>query len=192
MAKPPKYKDYRTTRDGVMVADVGFKRQLSALDPELDVVWDWGSEVWEIWRFPGQAKVKKKRMDHRAFYMATVSVGKRTFRELGADILLKLQMGDPRRYSLKELCDYFDAMDDNIQRAKTKKFMDDMEDLENSVKKWWTVISQQVPRAFRKIKPSEERLLIQVPPKELGTGPRVFKVPKNLKITNAIAKGGIV
>jgi len=106
--KEMKSKDYRTTCDGVMVADVGFKKQLWALDPELDTVWDWGSNKWEIWRFPGQAKKKVKRIDNKAFHMLTVQTQGRTFRELGADILLKLQAGDPTRYTLKELCAYFD------------------------------------------------------------------------------------
>ena len=35
-----------------MVPDRGFKKQLKAIDKELDVVWDWGSEKWEIWKFP--------------------------------------------------------------------------------------------------------------------------------------------
>ena len=124
-----KSKDYRTTKDGVMVADIGFKKQLWTLDPELDIVWDWGSSKWEIWRFPGQAKKKVKRMDHKAFHMMTVQTQKRTFRELGADILLKLQVGDPTRYSLNELCAYFDQLDDNIQRAKEKDFRNKMRDV---------------------------------------------------------------
>jgi len=124
MAAPPSFKDYRVTDDGVMVADMGFKKQLWALDPELDVVWDWGSSRWEIWRFPGQAKVKKKRMDEKAFHMMTVQTKGRMFRELGADILLKLQAGDPTRYSLKQLCDYFDQLDENIMRAKRKALSD--------------------------------------------------------------------
>ena len=44
----PGFQDWRRTEDGVMVADLGFKKQLQALDPELDVVWDWGSARWEI------------------------------------------------------------------------------------------------------------------------------------------------
>ena len=113
------FKEYRKTNDAVMVADIGFKRQLRALDPELDVVWN-GSK-WEIWRFPGQGKRVKKIADPRATHVMTVQTQGRTFRELGADILLRLQEGDTRRFSTKELYDYFDAMDDNIQRAKRRE-----------------------------------------------------------------------
>lgn len=111
-----KFKDCRKTNDAVMVADVGFKKQLQALDPELDIVWN-GSK-WEIWRFPGQGKRVKKLASRRACHVMTVQTGKRTFRELGADVLLQLQAGDTKHFSTKELCNYFDALDDNIQRGK--------------------------------------------------------------------------
>lgn len=121
MSKRLAYKDYRKTNDGVMVADLGFKKQLWALDPKLDVVWN--GAKWEIWRFPRKAKKDEKRnlLDKRAVHVMTVQTEDKSFRELGADIFLKLQAGDTQRFSTKELCAYFDAMDDNIQRAKMKK-----------------------------------------------------------------------
>lgn len=115
-----RFKDFRKTNDAVMVADVGFKRQLRALDAELDVVWN--GAKWEIWRFPGQGNAVKKLASKRAVHVMTVQTQGRSFRELGADILLKLQAGDTRRFSTKELCDYFDRMDDNLERAKRKEF----------------------------------------------------------------------
>lgn len=113
-------KDFRTTNDAVMVADIGFKRQLRILDPELDIVWN--GTKWEIWRFPGQGKRVKKLASKRAVHVMTVQTEGRSFRELGADILLKLQAGDTRRFSTKELVEYFNALDDNIERTKRKEF----------------------------------------------------------------------
>ena len=145
-----KSKDYRTTCDGVMVADVGFKKQLWALDPELDVVWDWGSAKWEIWRFPGQAKKKVKRVDDKAFHMLTIQTQGRTFRELGADILLRLQVGDPTRYSLNELCNYFDQLDDNIQRAKEKEFREKIKTIAFDTYEYTRgILKVQVPRRYK-------------------------------------------
>lgn len=120
------FKDYRKTNDAVAVADIGFKRQLRALDPELDLVWN--GNKWEIWRFSGQGKRVRKLSDPRAVHVMTVQTQDRSFREVGADILLKLRAGDTQRFSTKELCDYFDAMDDNIERARTKKLENWLED----------------------------------------------------------------
>ena len=53
----------------------------------------------------------------------------RTYRELGADVLLKLQAGDTSKFSLKELCDYFDEMDEQIQRRKRKDFLNKVESI---------------------------------------------------------------
>jgi len=140
------FKDYRKTNDAVMMADVGFKKQLRALDPELDLVW--GGTKWEVWRFPGQGKAVKKLAHKRAVHVMTVQTQDRSFREVGADILLKLRAGDTRRFSTKELCDYFDAMDDNIERAKTKELENWLEDrrIETS---WYTRgLRVNIPKRF--------------------------------------------
>ena len=73
------FKDYRTTNDGVMVADIGFKKQLWALDEELDVVWN--GNKWEIWRFPGQKRNVRKLGDKRAVHVMTVQTQNRKFRD---------------------------------------------------------------------------------------------------------------
>lgn len=99
-----------------MVPDKGFLKQLHALDEELEVVWDWGSEKWEIWRFPKDGR--------KPFHCLTVQTKDRTYRELGADILVKLQLGDPWRYTLKELTAYWDEMDNQILRRKRKALSD--------------------------------------------------------------------
>ncbi len=186
--KLPSFKDYRTTSDGVMVADIGFKKQLWALDPELDVVWDWAGCRWEIWKFPGQAKKVKKRIDERAFHVMTIQTKDKNFRELGADILLKLQWGSWHRWIVKELCEYFDRMDDNIRRARERAFrnwfLDVAYDTFDYVR---DVLKVQVPRRYG-IKPGEmKKYLIKVPTgKENKT---VLKVPSWARVHNAVAGG---
>ena len=141
-----KFKEYRKTNDAVMVADVGFKKQLRSLDKELDLVWN-GSK-WEIWRFPGQGANVKKLASKRAVHVMTVQTKGRNFRELGADILLKLQAGDTQRFSTKELCDYFDKLDDNIERAKRKK-IESWFDARRREVAWFTRgLRVAVPRRF--------------------------------------------
>ena len=164
-----KFKDYRKTDDAVMVADVGFKRQLSALDPELDIVWN--GTKWEIWRFPGQGKRVKKVIGSKAVHVMTVQTMGRTFRELGADILLTLRKGDLTKYTLKEICNYFDAMDDNIQRAKAKK-------MEN----WFTDRRKEVDWYTRGLR-------LNVPKRFLAGSVMLEGPAKSLKVRRAIANG---
>ena len=164
-----KFKDYRKTNDAVMVADVGFKRQLRALDPELDIVWN--GIKWEIWRFPGQGKRVKKVISSKAVHVMTVQTRGRTFRELGADILLKLQKGDLTKYTLKEICNYFDAMDDNIQRAKAKE-------MEN----WFTSRRKEVDWYMRGLR-------LSVPQRFLAGSVMLEGPSREVKMRRAIANG---
>jgi len=187
--KAPVGKDFKTTNDGVMVADVGFKKQLWALDPELDVVWDWGGQKWEIWKFPGQAKRKAKRLDHKAHHVATVQTRNRSFRELGADILLKLQKFRAERWTLQELCDYFDKMEENIERARERRFADFMDALDKDFADYRGIFKSQVPFQY-KIKPSEERLLINTGNVKTRRG-RAYqlKLPTSTRVRLAITGG---
>jgi hypothetical protein len=185
----PKGKDFKVTDDGVMVADRGFKKQLWALDEELDVVWDWGSEKWEIWRFPGQKGIAKKRVDNLAHHVLTVQTKNRTFRELGADILIQLQKGDPQRFSLKELVNYFDKMDDNIQRAKRKAFKNHLESIRiDNARIFRGSLLKQVPRSFG-IKESDKKHLLNVTPRELKSNIPIFKPSNTFKVARAL--GGV-
>ena len=144
------YEDSRTTLDGVMVADIGFKKQLWALDKRLDVVWNWAKRKWEIWSFPGQEGVKKKKFDSRSRHVMTVQTKNRTFRELGADILLKLQAGDTTKYTLKELVAYFDQMDANVQRAKERELRNKIRDIALETFDYTRgVLKLQVPRTYK-------------------------------------------
>jgi len=153
----PGFKEYRTANDAVMVADIGFKKQLLALDPELDVVWDWGSEKWEIWRFPGQRKLIKKPSPE-AHHVMTIQTQGRDFRELGADILIKLQLSDTHKFSLKQLTSYFDQMDRNLEREKTRQLMDKIGAMNKEVLEFTSTIKQPVPRKYNFETPSTLRV----------------------------------
>ena len=79
----PSFRDYRNVNDVGMVPDRGFRRQLKSLDKTLEVVWDWGAEKWEIWCFPEGERLP--------YHVTTVQTKYRTYRELGADVLVSLQ-----------------------------------------------------------------------------------------------------
>jgi len=115
------YKEFGNLRQGLMIPDKGFTKQLKVLDEELEVAWDWGSEKWEIWRFP--------KNGDSPFHMLTVQTKDRTYRELGADILLRLQKGDPARFSKGELVRYLDELDNQERRRRAKNFKNKLKDI---------------------------------------------------------------
>jgi len=105
----------RALNDVEMVPDRGFVKQLKKLDPEFEVLWDWWTSKWEIWRFPKNGNAPQHQI--------TVQTKNKTYRELGADILLQLQKADPWRFNTKnELYAYFDEMDNQIRRRQEKAF----------------------------------------------------------------------
>ena len=97
-----------------MVPDRGFRRQLKALDKSLEVVWDWGAEKWEIWCFPDDGKLP--------YHVTTVQTKDRTYRELGADILVSLQQCLHLGYD--NIIKYLDEHNNQIQRRKRQEFVD--------------------------------------------------------------------
>ncbi len=117
----PSFSDYRVRNDGYMRPDKGFTKQLKCLDPEFDVVWDWGSEKWEIWKFPVE-------LNREPFHVLTVQTKGKTYRELGTDVLVKLQAGDVwKRYTVDQLCDYLEELDNQVRRRKAKDFQNKIE-----------------------------------------------------------------
>ena len=98
-----------------MVPDKGFDKQLKKLDPELAVVWDWSKERWEIWQFP---------KDANPHHVMTIQTKDKTYRQLGADILLKLQQFRPERFSVEQIISYLDEHDTQLKRRKTADFKD--------------------------------------------------------------------
>jgi len=115
------WRDFGNLGQGLMVPDKGFTKQLKILDPELEVAWDWGSAKWEIWRFPKDGT--------SAFHIMTVQTKDMTYRELGADVLLKLQAGDPARFSKGELVRYLDELDAQDRRRKEMDFKNLLRDI---------------------------------------------------------------
>ena len=137
----PSFDERRVKNDALMVPDKGFTKQLHALDRELDVVWDWGSAHWEIWRFPEDGRPP--------FHMMTVQTKDRSYRELGADILVRLQQSDPSRYTLNELVAYFDELDNQLQRRKRRELENAISGISSDVQRYARGVPQsQVPFGF--------------------------------------------
>ena len=133
---------YQRVNDAFLTPDSGFRKQLHALDSELEVVWDYRSSKWNIYRFPKNGK--------EPFHMMTVQTKDRTYRDLGTDILLKLQESDPWRFSsLKQLTSYFDEMDKQTQRRKQRDFLNRIKDIRSDIPNKMRGIPQvQVPKSW--------------------------------------------
>ena len=116
----PSFKDYRKNNSAVAVPDKGFTKQLKMLDEDLEVVWDWGSELWEIWHVG---------ISGDPYHVMTVKTKDKSYRELGADILLKLQENIFYRenWTAEQLCNYFEEMDSQVERRKKKDFTNQVE-----------------------------------------------------------------
>jgi len=143
--------------DAAMIASPGFIRQLHALDKRLQPVWNFTKERWEIWCFPGQEE-KQKRWNSKAYYVMTVQTKDGDYRELGADILIKLQKGDPTRYTLEQLVAYFDELDRNIQREQNRRLMERIGYLNKEWVKYAYTYSVPVPGCYN-IKPSTSKVV---------------------------------
>ena len=136
----PNFKEYRVRNDAVMVPDRGFTKQLKCLDPELRVVWNWGQNIWEIWRFPKDGK--------DSHHVLSVKTKGKTYRELGADVLLKLQEGwQLGELTVAQLASYLDELDNQVQRRKAKAFSDKIGDIARETMNFVSgVLQVQVPR----------------------------------------------
>lgn len=148
-----------------MVASLGFKKQLWALDKCLDVVWNFIIEKWEVWKFPGQEEKKVKLWNDQAFHVTTIQTKKKEFRDLGADILLKLQAGDTRKFSLEQLVQYFNQMEKNLVREKNKRLYENIHARNLDLAHYSLTISQPVPKEY------------------------LFQTPNSLSVQRAIAGG---
>jgi len=137
----PSFRQYRTKDHACMVPDKGFVKQLKHLDKEFEVVWDWGSNKWEIWKFP---------RDKDPYHVTTVQTKEKTYRQLGADILLKLQEGQVwDKYSLDEVCNYLEELDNQVRRRRAKDFQNKIEAITNETFNYVRGVMQvQVPRSM--------------------------------------------
>lgn len=135
----PSFKDYRVRNDAVMAPDRGFTKQLKTLDKDFEVVWDWASEKWEIWKFP---------KDKEPFHVTTIQTKNKKYRELGADILLRLQQFD--NFSGKQIADYLEAVEDQHRRRRLKDFKNKIESIAFETFNYAQGILQiQVPKKFK-------------------------------------------
>lgn len=174
MDEGPTFNNYRVQNDVYMVPDKGFTKQLHALDPELEVVWDWGACKWEIWRFPKDGK--------EPFHMITVQTKNKEYRELGADVLLKLQEFDPWRYdSLNQLVNYFDELDKQAERRRRKDFLNRVHDISSYVdNKLRRVLQVQVPKVLQNC-----AVMIDIKPEPVGK-PLIIDLPKEARARRTI------
>lgn len=119
ITKYPSSSEWRH-RNPVRIPDRGFTKQLKKLNKDYDVVWDWGSEKWEIWEFP---------KDGQGRHITTIQTKDRTYRELGADILLNLQQFSFEKYTAKEISDYLIELENQESRRKAKDFKNKVESI---------------------------------------------------------------
>lgn len=127
---------------GVMVPDRGFRKQLHTLDPNLEVVWDGGSQRWEIWRIPPDG-----RLSH---HVMTVQTKDRGYAELSGEVLLKLQQADASKYTAEQFLNYLEELDKQVHRRKAKEFEDKIHAITMENIDWMRgVIKVQVPQAYR-------------------------------------------
>jgi len=126
-----------------MVPDVGFVKQLKKLRPTYEVVWDGISKKWQIWDFP-----KEEGKD--PFCITVVQTAGKTYRELGADVLLRLQEGDTTRFTLAELVAYFDELDNQVQRRKRKDFLNKIDSIARDTFSFAQgILAVQVPQTYK-------------------------------------------
>lgn len=126
-----------------MVPDRGFVRQLKCLCPTYEVVWDWGSEKWEIWNFP---------KDGPSYHLTTVQTKDRTYRELSTQVLLELQKCQyiNRNMSTEEIINYLDEMDNQVRRRLAQDFRNKIQAIAaDTFLQAAGVLQIQVPKKYR-------------------------------------------
>jgi len=126
---------------GAVAPDRGFTKQLKALDPELEVLWDWVGSKWAIWCFP---------RDKEPYHVMTVETEGKTYRELGQDVLLHLMTLNSQRYDTKNIIAYLDEHNAQVQRRKMKDFKNKIDAIARDTFNYAQGILQvQVPRTLR-------------------------------------------
>lgn len=133
------WRDFGALNRGLMIPDRGFTKQLHALDPEYEVAWDWGSEKWEIWKFP--------RDGSEAYHIMTVETKDKSYRELGTDILLHLQRN--KKFTAKQICAYLEEFDKQERRRKMEDFKNKLRDIALDSFLTMHCMQIQVPQQYR-------------------------------------------
>ena len=128
------------------------------------MVWDWGYDKWEIWKFPKEGK----GIPH---HVLTVQTTGRTYRELGTDVLLKLQASRQldESLTLSQLVAYFDEMDEQLLRRKRKAIQDKIAEITHETFEYIHILRG---------KPIANTPMSQTCP--------IFDVPKSVKVQRVI------
>ena len=112
-------KDWRQ-RNPVAAPDRGFVKQLKKLNENFEVVWDAGSDKWEIWEFP---------RDKAGYHVTTIQTVGKSYRELGQDILLQMQKMLSFNFDAEKIMDYLLEADRQERRRKKDKFTNEIADI---------------------------------------------------------------
>ena len=145
----PSFREYRRRNDPLMVPDKGFTKQLKKLDADLDVVWDWGSDKWEIWCFPTDGRDE--------YLVMKVQAKGKTYRELGQDLLLNIQMH--MQIGAENILDYLDEHNEQIERRKRRDFKNKIESMALDSFGPLFSYSTQVPKEYILEKPRTQKIL---------------------------------
>ena len=127
-----------------MVPDRGFVKQLRTLCPTLNVVWDRGSNVWEVWDFPEDGK--------EPYSVMRIQTEGKSYRELGTDVLLKMQQNIFFMNNLtpKQICDYLDEQDNQVMRRKEQDFRNKIYSISRDTFLYThNILQVQVPRKLK-------------------------------------------
>jgi hypothetical protein len=128
-----------------MIPDRGFTKQLKCLKDTLEVKWDWGASKWEIWDVP-------KPGDGKPYHIMTIQTDGKTYRELGSDVLIQMQRNIFMMNNLttKQICDYLDEMDTQVQRRHERDFRNHLESVAlDTFLHAAGVVQIQVPRKYK-------------------------------------------
>lgn len=102
-----------------MVPDRGFTKQLKKIDRDLEVVWDWGSAKWKIYKFPENGL--------EPYHVLTVQTKGKSYKALSSEVLLKLKQS----YSMtpKEMLAYIDECNEQVMRRKRQDFLNKIDSI---------------------------------------------------------------
>lgn len=131
---------YHRANDPVMVPDKGFTKQLKKIDETLEVQWDWVHQIWTIWCVP-------KELGREPYQVTEVCTKGRSYRELGQDILLRIQESVAFTPDPDKLIDYIEEHNNQIRRRKAKEFKDYIRQVAKETYNYTHgVLQVQVPR----------------------------------------------
>ena len=132
-------KDRKVKNHVAMIPDQGFTKQLKLIDQDLEVLWDMGTDRWEIWCFPAFGE---------PYHVTTVQTKDRTYKQLSADVLMSLKWS----YDLgpKKILAYLEEQEAQEARRKAKERKDKIDSITREfVDNFRGVIKIQVPRSLR-------------------------------------------